>query len=92
MIPPVVSKVSFRPAPELDQRDGLLGWVLCVIDRYQVDGITVRRQLDQRLAVVYPSSRGRGGEFHPIFLPIDASDRLAIGEQILAHLGKAGHL
>ncbi len=81
----LVTGTKFTAASERDELTGLLGFVSVVVNgAIRLDGITVRRTLDGRLTLSFPSRRGRDGERHAYIRPVDDAVRMAIERQVLA--------
>lgn len=73
--------------PDL-QRTGLLGWISCTLGgTLRVDGITLRRTAEGRLALSFPARKDRNGVLHPLLRPLDDATRAEIERQILGQLG-----
>lgn len=85
-----VSGVRFSPGTTRDAEAGLVGFVSFLVgDELRVDGATVRRTAEGRLALSYPSKRRRGREF-PFVRPISDEARRSIERQVFAELGLDG--
>jgi len=86
--PPRITRVRLVPAPGQDREKGLIGWLSFRLPGgLLIDGVTLRRTLDGRLALSFPARRdGRGAE-HPILRPVSAEVRAAIERQVLEQLG-----
>jgi hypothetical protein len=83
-----IRQVSFQAAPEHEVQRGLLGWASFTIDgRLRLDGIAVRRTLDGRVALSFPSRRRGGYRRHFYVRPLDDCTRREIERQVLAALG-----
>jgi DNA-binding cell septation regulator SpoVG len=88
-----ISGLAFTPARSDQAEAGLLGWVSCVINgKLRLDGITLRRTLDGRLALSFPERGAADGTRHPIVRPTSDEARREIEDQIFAAipLGKEG--
>ena len=81
-----VSNVRFVAAAEADRAAGLLGWARCRYGDLVLDGIAVRRTLDGRYVLTFPSKKVRGREW-PYVRPIDDAARTAIERAVLSRLG-----
>lgn len=68
--------------------NGLLGFVSCSVAGLCLDGLTLRRTRQGRLAVSFPCRRDRSGRKHPIVRPRDGS----LERAILAALRRQGAL
>ena len=83
----VVRDVSFTPATEDHVDAGLLGWIsFAVGDLLRLDGVTLRRTRDGRLALGYPA-RESAGRKHPYMRPFDDRARRLLEQQVLGALG-----
>lgn len=86
----LVTDISFTPATLWHRERGLLGFVRCVVDGALVlDGITLRRTLDNRLRLSFPEREDGVGRRHPIIRPIDDEARRAIETAIIGAISKA---
>lgn len=61
-----------------DQRSGLLGYLSIFYGAVVIDGITVRRTVEGRIALSFPERRDGQGRRHPVVRPIDDAARRAI--------------
>lgn len=83
----VVDRVELVTAGPDHAADGLLGWMRCRINRaLRVDGITLRRTLDGRLTIAFPTRRDRRGRQHPYVAPVDEDVRREIERQLFEAL------
>ena len=83
-----VSHVQFVAASSQDFARGLLGWVSFNIDgNLRIDGVGVRRTLDNRLALSFPARRDGSGRQHPFVRPLDDATRREIEAQVFQSLG-----
>jgi hypothetical protein len=81
-----ITRVRFRPASRRDVNEGLLGWVKFEHGGLLVEGVTVRRTRDGKLALSFPRHLDREGrERYPV-RPISDRARRAIERQIFAEL------
>lgn len=91
--PPVrVSDVRFAQADAPDVGRGLLGWVRCRYGSLELDGLAVRKALDGRLLITFPSKRDRAGRRHTVVRALDDASHRELEAQILRALGEAGRL
>jgi len=68
--------------------DGLLGWASFTIDdRIRLEGVAVRRTVDRRLVLSFPSRLDRQGKKHFLVRPLDDPTRREIEHQVFAQLG-----
>lgn len=75
-------------ASDQESRTGLLGYVSVFLGDLVVDGITLRRTAEGRLALSFPARTDRAGRRHPYVRPIDDEARQAIERKILSELGE----
>ncbi len=82
-----VTSVALIPAPDSDTHRGLLGYVTCVInDTLMLDGIVLRRTVDDQLTLSYPTRRDRSGRQHPVIRPLNEEARLHLEREIITAL------
>ena len=88
-----IRQVSFLAAPEHEVQRGLLGWAAFTLDgRLRLEGIAVRRTLDGRVALSFPSRRDRRRHRRHFYVrPLDDSTRREIERQVLTALGFEVH-
>ncbi len=86
-----LSDVRFTPAPQCDARRGLLGFVSFQIGRLRIDGVTIRRTTNGRLALSFPAHRDRRGWDHAYVRPLDDTTRREIERQVLSAILIPGH-
>ena len=85
-----LADVRFTPASEGDARRGLLGFVSFQIGRLRIDGVTIRRTTNGRLALSFPARRDRQGRDHPYLQPLDDKARRAIEHKVIDALALKG--
>lgn len=61
-----------------DERQGLLGYLTIFYGAVLIDGVTVRRTAEGRLALSFPERRDSKGRRHSVVRPIDDDARRAI--------------
>jgi len=61
-----------------DERSGLLGYLSIFYGAMVIDGVTVRRTADGRIALSFPEKRDGKGRRHSVVRPIDDQARKAI--------------
>src|SRR5688572_4964809 len=84
---PAITGITFTPAADWHRDRGLLGFIRCVVDGALVlDGVTLRRTLDNRLTLSFPEREDGVGRRHPIIRPIDDEARLQIEAAIIGSL------
>ena len=83
---PVVRLVSWVRGSDQDVREGLLGFVSVEVGPVLVDGLTLRRTSDGRLALSYPARTDRAGRRHPYVRPRDDAARIEIEREIIGLL------
>jgi hypothetical protein len=85
---PTITGVRFTAATDWHRGRGLLGFIRVVLNGQLVlDGITLRRTLDNRLTLSFPEREDGVGRRHPIIRPVDDEARRAIEAAILGSLG-----
>ena len=79
-----VSDVRCVPSSAKDAASGLLGFVSFRIgNALSVDGVVVRRTLDNRITLSWPCRVDRAGRKHPILRPLDDAARQRLEQLIL---------
>lgn len=81
-----VDVVRFVPARAEELERGLLGYVVLRVGGLVVDGVTVRRTREGRLALAFPVRTDRIGKRHAIVRPWSRAAREDIERQVLARL------
>ena len=72
-----ITSAGFTNGTPADIRRGLLGYVTCILnDTLVIDGVTLRRTRDGRLALSFPARRDGRGRTHPVVRPVDDDARL----------------
>ena len=67
-----ITHVTFVRASRRHEREGLLGWVKCVVaDTLVLDGIALRRTLAGRLSITFPEREDGAGRRHSYIHPVD---------------------
>ncbi len=83
-----ITGVHFRGADDSEVERGLLGWVsFCVNSTFRLDGCTLRRTTEGRLALSFPSRRDGRGQKHPLIRPLNDAARRDIERQVFQALG-----
>ena len=83
-----VTEVRFKSASPKEVHTGLLGWVSCTLNgTFYLDGITVRRTRNGRLALSFPMRHDVSGREHFYFRPVGDDARRQIEHGILSALG-----
>ncbi len=85
---PGVRVRSWVAASEQDVRSGLLGFVSVFYGSLILDGITLRRTIDGRFALSFPTRTDRSGKRHSYIRPADDQARQAIEAELLWQLGE----
>lgn len=75
-------------ASEQDVRTGLLGFLSVTYGSLVLDGITLRRTADRRLALSFPARVDRAGRRHAFIRPADDAVRQEIERELLWQLGE----
>ena len=84
-----ISNLRFTPAGPHDRQSGLLGWVaLDLGDALHIDGVTVRRTRDGRLALSWPARRDSTGHLHHHIKPLNDRVRRHLEQQVFTLLGQ----
>ena len=82
-----ISEVKIRFAN--DPRDGLIGWVSCVVnDGLYLNNIAIFRNADGTYRTEYPAKKGRNERLYFHFCPINRETRALIDDAVLAHIRK----
>jgi DNA-binding cell septation regulator SpoVG len=85
-----ISDVRFIQGSAADIESGLLGYVSCIVDdRLYLDGITLRKTADGRLALSFPERRTAKGGAFPYIRPVNAAARKDLEAKIFGAIGKA---
>ncbi len=87
-----VTVLAFRPTRSLDQASGLLGFVRIDVGDLRLDGVAVRRALDGRYVLSFPSRRDRQGVEHSTVSPLTVEIGRDIEAQVVATLRAWGEL
>jgi hypothetical protein len=86
-----VSGMRFEPAGTTDVATGLIGWCSFLLnDRVRVDGVALRRTMDKKLTLSWPSRIDGNGRRHPYLRPIDDASRRDLEQQVLSAPGLRG--
>lgn len=84
-----ISRVTFTPASPADRDRGLLGYLEFVLNEALViDGVTLRRTRNGRLALSFPSRRDRYGVEHFVITPLGDAARREIERQVFEAIGR----
>jgi DNA-binding cell septation regulator SpoVG len=85
-----IDRVELVTAGPAGAETGLLGWIQCRVNRsLLLDGLTLRRTQDGRLALSFPARRDRAGNQRFYVRPLDDETRCEIERQVFAALGLA---
>jgi DNA-binding cell septation regulator SpoVG len=83
----LIDDVHFTLASLADRQRGLLGFVsFRFAGRLRLLGVAVRRSVDGRLHLSFPTRRDRLGRVHQIVHPVDSNTRREIEEQVFRAL------
>jgi len=82
MSDPSIKIRSWVKSSDDDVRAGLLGYISVFYGDLILDGLTVRRTADGRLAISFPARQDRQGRRHPYVRPVDDAARLRIERAI----------
>jgi DNA-binding cell septation regulator SpoVG len=87
-----VTSVLFVPAPPLDTRNGLAGFVTVHVNGLVIHRIAVRRARDGRYLLSFPVQHDRRGRRNVVVHPLDAAAHAEIERQVIADLRRQGRL
>jgi hypothetical protein len=83
----IISDVRFRTAKGAEVKSGLIRFASILInDCLRLDGISIRRTMAGRIAVMFPERLDGVGRRHRLIWPIDAPTRRRIERQSLEAL------
>ncbi len=83
-----ISQVTFKPGSKEAAASGLLGWVCFTVSGVlRLDGVALRRTLDERLALSFPARRACAGRQHKLVCPLNDGSRREIERQVFEALG-----
>lgn len=85
---PSVSVRTWTPGSDDDRRSGLLGFVALEVDRFRLDGVTVRKTATGKLTLSFPARTDRSGRRHAFIRPLDDAARVEIEAEVLWQLGE----
>jgi len=86
-----VTDIQFTSAHADARGHGLLGYLKCTVGRQlRLDGLTLRKTLDDRLVISFPERKDRSGRGHPYIRPISDEARAAIQQAVLQALNLGG--
>ena len=84
----LVTSIGFTGASDSDVREGLVGFVTCVIGGVlQLDGICLRMTADRRPTLSFPARTDRLGRKHAYVRPVDDAARRAVEAAVFEALG-----
>ena len=87
-----ITDLKLTASNDKDRRTGLLGWLQLELDgSLVVDGITLRRTLDGRHALSFPTRIDGTGRERPYVRPIDDATRRDLEQQVFERLGLEEH-
>jgi len=84
---PEPTKIKFTPTTPETRESGLLGFLSLRYHELRLDGIALRRTAGGSPTLSYPERRGRSGQRHAVFRPVDNDARLRIEHTVLVALG-----
>lgn len=86
-----ISEVRFSSGPATHVERGLLGWFSFVLNgSIRIDGVSLRRTADGRLALSYPARVDSSGREWRFIRPLSDTVRRDIEHQVLAAVGYEG--
>ena len=88
MATPEIRIRTWVRASDADLRTGLLGYLSVFYGVLVLDGITLRRTVDGRFRLAFPSRTDRRGQKHSIVRPVDDDARQAVERELLGQLGE----
>lgn len=84
-----ITDIRFCAASAEQQREGLEGWVRCVVnDWLRLDSLQIRRRADGTLAMFFPEHVDRQDRAHALVWPIRAEDREEMAARVLCELSR----
>lgn len=84
----IVTNVQFKSASETDQETGLLAYLTVEInDGMELDGLTLRRNIEGDLYLSFPCRDDRYGRRHFYSRPLNGEIRADLEDQVLRKLG-----
>ena len=84
----LVTEVRLTAASCAEAQSGLIGYVSCIVNgNLYLDGVTLRRTVDGRLALSFPARTDAAGKRHFYVRPLDDRARRDIEHQVLRALG-----
>lgn len=78
---------SWTKATDDDAEHGLGGYLVVEYGSLVLDGITVRRTADGRLALSFPARTDSHGHRHPLVRPVSSTAREAFERAVFKQLG-----
>lgn len=84
--------LRFQPAPALDVRNGLIGWVTIELDSLAIEDVQVRRGRDGRIYLAFPTRLGKHGDRRPLVRPLSNDARIEIERQVIDALRLQGRV
>jgi len=86
-----ITDIKFHPCARDLRSTGLRGWAtITVNDELILDSLQVRRTLDGRSAISFPTRLDANGVAHPYYRAATPAARSAIESQVLAELASRG--
>lgn len=87
----LVANIRFTRASVEDHATGLLGWATCQFDeRWQLDGLAVRRTTGGRYVLTFPARIDGNGFERPYLRPLSNELRAEIERRVLEDLRRKG--
>ena len=84
----LISEIKFTSSGPGEKDAGLLGWVACSLNgTIRLDGLALRKTVDDRLTLSFPARRDSAGHQHFFVRPLSHEARLEIQSQIFSALG-----
>ena len=87
MNPPTLHDFRFTAAGRAEQKTGLLGWIAFSVNgHFRIDGVTLRRTADGRLALAFPARIASDGRKRSVVWPPTEEARTAVERQVFSAL------
>jgi hypothetical protein len=87
-LPIRISNAKLVSAGGEEVANGLIGYVSCILNgTFHLDGLALRRTIDGRRALSFPSRRDGAGRQHFYIRPMDNIARMEIEAQVFKALG-----
>ena len=82
-----LTEFRFAAANRMEMKTGLLGWIAFTInDTLRVDGVTLRKTAEGRLALSFPAKTASDGRKRSILWPVSNTARQDLESQVFEAL------